>query len=717
MPVSRSMNSQSLVRAFARQIRPTSAFRIAPSLSASHFLARAATRSFNTSRASWPLRPHPIAIPTTQTFRFASTNELPPPKKIKKKLSFLVRVGHTVLLISGTLVTSIFVIIAGLFVYDATTYSESENVFDVSVPALALNPRRGGPKNLPICEAYLDQSDTEAKERCYQKKNLVVLGSGWGSVSLLKELDPEEYNVTVISPVNYFLFTPMLPSATVGTLELRSLVEPIRRICARKNAHFLQGSAINVEFNEKLVEVEVKNSETGEISNFYVPYDKLIVGVGSVTNSHGVKGLEYCQFLKTIEDVKTIRRRVIHNFETASLPTTTDEERKRLLSFVVCGGGPTGVELAAELYDVVNEDLAKYYPKILRSEVSVHIIQSRSHILNTYDEKISEYAKKRFQKDGVDVLINSRVQEVYPDRVVFVQQEEDGTKIRKELPFGLCVWSTGVGQAPVTQNIVKTLGPKYQRNRLAIETDSHLRVIGTRQGEVYALGDCSTVRTDIASQTQELLREAVLAHQRPSLGRTVVGDTSPQVTIIQEERMLKQIQIDCDDLEAMCKVIRRKTPQAAEHLQRIRDLFKEFDRDHSGTLTFEELSEMLQYIDKKVTSLPATAQRAAQQGQYLGRKLTRVARAELTLKQGDLKYGDFDETVYRPFNYKHLGSLAYVSNAAVFDFNGRSYVGGLIAMYLWRGVYFMQTVSLRNRALMSLDWIKRGLFGRDLSGV
>ena len=73
--------------------------------------------------------------------------------------------------------------------------------------------------------------------------------------------------------------------------------------------------------------------------------------------------------------------------------------------------------------------------------------------------------------------------------------------------------------------------------------------------------------------------------------------------------------------------------------------------------------------------------------------------------------------MYRPFSYRHLGSLAYISNAAVFDFNGHSYFGGIAAMYLWRGVYFLQTVSLRNRALMAMDWLKRGLFGRDLSGV
>ena len=80
------------------------------------------------------------------------------------------------------------------------------------------------------------------------------------------------------------------------------------------------------------------------------------------------------------------------NLEDAALPTTTPEERKRLLSFVICGGGPTGIEMAAEIFDVLNEEVGKYFPKLLRKEISVHVIQSRDHILNTYSEKISEYA-------------------------------------------------------------------------------------------------------------------------------------------------------------------------------------------------------------------------------------------------------------------------------------------------------------------------------------
>jgi NADH dehydrogenase len=111
------------------------------------------------------------------------------------------------------------------------------------------------------------------------KPRLVILGTGWGSIALLKNLNPGDYHVTVVSPTNYFLFTPMLPSATVGTLGLRSLVEPVRRIIQRVHGHFLKAEAEDVDFSEKLVEVSQVDAN-GKKQNFYLPYDKLVIGVG-----------------------------------------------------------------------------------------------------------------------------------------------------------------------------------------------------------------------------------------------------------------------------------------------------------------------------------------------------------------------------------------------------------------------------------------------------
>ncbi|KAK5008821.1 hypothetical protein LTR28_003463 [Elasticomyces elasticus] len=632
------------------------------------------SRSFSAART---LRDADPVLPTQPT-KVAPKAVTPRPRFLRIAYKGLAAFGFFVL-ISGGLVL-IF------FAYDASTYTD-DPAFDIPVSEYALNPRRGGPKNLPIAEHFVDDDDSPEKKALKHKPKLVILGTGWGSVALVKGLNPDDYHVTVVSPSNYFCFHPMLPSATVGTLELRSLVEPIRRIVARIRGRFLSASAEDVDFSAKLVEVSAQGPN-GEKENFYLPYDKLIISVGSITNPHGVKGLENCHFLKDISDARRIRDQIIRNLETACLPTTSDEERRRLLSFVVSGGGPTGVEFAAELYDMLNEDLCRYFPRILRNEISVHVIQSRGHILNTYDEALSLYAEARFAHDQIEVLTNSRVKEVRPDKILFTQKDENGATITKELPMGFCLWSTGVAQTEFCQKLAKKL--EGQNNHHALETDTHLRLNGTPLGDVYAIGDCSTVQNNVSEHIVSFLR-----------------------TIAWEKgKNPDELHISYSDWRNVAKRVKARFPQATDHLRRLDRLFEQYDKDQSGTLDFGELSELLKQIDSKLTSLPATAQRAHQQGQYLARKLNKLAQAAPGLRMNQMDYGDIDEAVYKAFEYHHLGSLAYIGNGAVFDFGGLSFSGGVLAVYLWRSVYFAQSVSLRTRVLLAMDWTKRAIFGR-----
>ncbi|KAK4574548.1 hypothetical protein LTR86_001389 [Recurvomyces mirabilis] len=684
LPVSRlPLARTSLLRSHLRQTRPNGFSRIAgipqphtPRLS-----------SLSTSRR--PTQQHLQCLLRTSRVqsRFASTSPTdtiqPKPRSrffhyIQRSLVFF----SLTIIVGGTLV-------AAFFVYDAYTYREDPDAFDIPVSEYALTPRRGGPKNLPIAEYFVSDDEPEFRDQKHKPK-LVILGTGWASVGLLKQLTPGEYHVTMVSPSNHFLFTPMLPSATVGTLEFRSLVEPIRRIVRKAKGHFLKAAAVDVEFSEKLVEVE-SYGPTGEKENFYIPYDKLIVGVGSTTNPHGVKGLEHCHFLKDISDARKIRNQVIRNLETACLPTTSDAERRRLLSFVVSGGGPTGVEFAAELYDMLNEDLCRFYPRILRNEISVHVIQSRGHILNTYDEALSKYAEERLAHDQVDVQTNSRVKEVQSDRILYTQKDSEGKTVTKELPMGFCLWSTGVSQTDFSQKLAAKLGD-HQTNRHALETDTHLRLNGAPLGDVYAIGDCSTVQNNVSDHITSFLR--TLAWEKGK---------DPN-----------DLHISYADWRQVAKRVRSRFPQAADHLRRLDKLFEAYDGDKSGTLDFGELSELLKQIDSKLTSLPATAQRANQQGMYLGRKFNKLAHAEPGLRANEIYDGDIDDSVYKAFEYKHMGSLAYIGNAAIFDFGGFNFGGGLLAVYLWRSIYFTQSVSLRTRMLLAMDWSKRALFGRDM---
>ncbi|KAI8371367.1 pyridine nucleotide-disulfide oxidoreductase-domain-containing protein [Radiomyces spectabilis] len=540
------------------------------------------------------------------------------------------------------------------------------------VSELALHPPRGGEKNLPIVTDHLDQ----CKDNKEQKPRLVILGSGWGAVSVVKSMDTDKYDVTLISENNYFLFTPLLPSATVGTLELRSLLEPIRKIVRRIRGHYLEGTAVDLDINNKLVQVSGINGE-----EFYVPYDKLVIAVGATSITHGIEGIEHTMRLKTIHDAMEIRRKVTSNVEKACLPTTTPEERKRLLSFVVCGGGPTGIEFAAELFDWINEDLVKWFPKLIREEVAISIIQSRDHILNTFDSRISEYAEKRFERERINVYTNARVARIEEDKVVYKLKNSDpDNPTYNSIPCGLCLWSTGIAMTDFTRRLTEKL--PVQAHKRVLMTDAFLHVRGVEDCSIYALGDCASI------ENPKLLDHIMDIFE--------AADENKDGTL---------------SLEEFAKAVdhmRTRFPLTQQHLGKLMQLFKTYDADNSGTLDIDEMRKMLKDIDSKMTNLPATAQVANQQGTYLGKYLSQIA-------------GQDENTVkhqYGPFQYRHLGTLAYLGNTAVGEFNwGYKMIGGLWAMYLWRSVYWSEQVSTRTRMNLSLDWTKRALWGRDISTV
>ncbi|KAJ5982232.1 NADH-ubiquinone oxidoreductase 64 kDa subunit [Penicillium sp. IBT 35674x] len=339
----------------------------------------------------------------------------------------------------------------------------------------------------------------------------------------------------------------------MGTTGLRSLVEPVRRIVKRLHGHFLKATADDVLLSECLVEVSQPDTN-GELQQFYVPYDKLVVAV-----------------------------------ELACLPTTRDEERKRLLSFLICGGGPTGVEFAAELFDLLSEDLGYSFPKALRNEISVHVIQSRAHILNTYDEAISKYTEKHFARDSINVLVDARVNEVQKDKVLLTQTEDEHS-VLKEIAMGFCLWSTGVSRAKLCKKLSDKL--PEQNNKRALETDPYLRLIGSSSGEVYAIGDCSTVQNDLASHIVSFLR--TISWEK--------GKDPEKTLLTFKERT------------AVARLVKERFPQADNHLRHLDKLFEQYEKDHTGMLGYAELHQLLHHIDTKLTSLPATAQRANQQG-------------------------------------------------------------------------------------------------------
>jgi NADH:ubiquinone reductase (non-electrogenic) len=242
---------------------------------------------------------------------------------------------------------------------------------------------------------------------------------------------------------------------------------------------------------------EVYNNDV----SFEVNYDKLVIGIGAENATFGIPGVrEHAYFLKELSDARTIRQKIIACFEEASIPSISVQERKRLLNFVIVGGGPTGVETAAELMDFFWEDLSSYYPDLPVHEVRITLLEAGHTILSAFNRKLVSQAMKTMRKQGIDLRTDNQVAEVRKDAVVL----KDGNV----LPCGLVVWSTGIAPRPL---IRKLSLPKTPQGRIVV--GDHLEVEG--MSDVFAIGDCTEIKgtplpatAQVASQQGKYLADA-----------------------------------------------------------------------------------------------------------------------------------------------------------------------------------------------------------------
>jgi len=302
-------------------------------------------------------------------------------------------------------------------------------------------------------------------------KRIIVLGTGFAAFSFLKKINLRLYDVTVISPRNHFLFTPLLPETTVGTIEFRSIIEPVRNL---KKIFFHQAYCISIDADAKSVTCfDIDTRKTFELK-----YDMLVIAVGEVTNTYGVEGVElFSMFLKELSDARKIRTKVIDAFEKASLPDVSEKQKKKYLTFVVCGGGPTGVEFAAELHDFIEEDIKKKYPE-LKNMVGIILIEAADKILPSFDARLSEYTMKNFMRNKIITKTQSMITRISNDKIFL----NDGS----EIDYGLLVWATG----NTSTNLVNNLSVN-KNNRHKLVTNGHFEVSGCE--DIYAIGDCCEI--------------------------------------------------------------------------------------------------------------------------------------------------------------------------------------------------------------------------------
>ena len=313
-----------------------------------------------------------------------------------------------------------------------------------------------------------------------KRRQLVIVGGGFGGLEAAKALDGAPVDVTLIDRTNYHLFQPLLYQVAMAGLSPAEIASPIRGIIAeQKNVRVVMGEVERVDLPGRRVHVGAD----------VIPYDWLILAVGARTSYFGHDDWEqYAPGLKRIEDALEIRRRVLLAFERAEREPDA-RERRKLLSFVVIGGGPTGVELAGAIAELASFVLGKEFRSIDPRESKVILIEAGSRILPSFAETLAQSAVEQLEELGAEVRTGTRVVTI-DERGV---ELEDGAaaddlpglgagRERTRIGTATVVWAAGVEANPLAQSLGV---PTDHQGRVIVGLDCAL----PGHPEVFAIGD------------------------------------------------------------------------------------------------------------------------------------------------------------------------------------------------------------------------------------
>lgn len=330
------------------------------------------------------------------------------------------------------------------------------------------------------------------------KQSVAIIGSGWAGFTLSQKLSLAKYDVTVISPVRTIQYTPLLASAACGLFNFRLAEEPVRRR-NRAELKYYKATADDIDFENRTIRCRsaaVVGDE--ELQTFEVKYDKVCIAPGCDIQTFGTPGAQdHALFLRTTNDARLIQQRILEMLDKASLPNTSDAEQRDMLNIRIVGGGAIGIEAAAEIFDLWNEDMRFLFPH-LDGKVVITIHDVASTILSTFDSKVSEYATQSLKGKHVQLKTSSHIENVEADAIF---TKEDG-----RMPYGMLIWATGNKASSLVEKLpVK----KPEKGLPRLLTDKYLRVLrpdGSPMEGVYGLGDAA----DIDGESLPTLAEVAL---------------------------------------------------------------------------------------------------------------------------------------------------------------------------------------------------------------
>ena len=307
---------------------------------------------------------------------------------------------------------------------------------------------------------------------------VLVLGGGFAGVSTVQALERrlgrrKDVEVWLVNDENFTLFTPLLPEVCSGVLEPRHVVTPLRGMVRHASTWCITAIVDAIDLDARVVTVTGGDGQPHRLR-----FDALVLALGGETATFGIPGLaEHAVGMKTLADAFSLRNRLIEMLERAELASDPDE-RTALLTFVIGGGGFSGVETAGEVEDFVRRVRRRYYPSVADGEVRCILVELKDAVLPEMPREMGDYAARRLARRGFEVLTGTAIREVTADAVVVGEE-------RRRIATRTVIWTGGVQPSPM----VGDAGVEVDRAGRAVTRPT----METSRAGVYAIGDCASI--------------------------------------------------------------------------------------------------------------------------------------------------------------------------------------------------------------------------------
>jgi len=361
-------------------------------------------------------------------------------------------------------------------------------------------------------------NETHTDQSTGQPTHVVVLGSGYAGVhacqKLIDKQNPSEnLKVTLISDVDHMLYVTMIYEVPAGNLAPSSIRQPIRTMFTADNVHFQKGTATEINTQNQTVHYKTdgRAEDLDSTQELVVSYDYLVSAIGSETEFFGTPGAgEHAYRLKDLNQAKELKNTLIHNFERANLET--DKEKiKELLSFVVVGGGPTGVTLTAKLANLLNHELADSFPDLI-DYADITILEAKDTVVDRAGLWFSnKVAGSLAEMDRVSIQTGCCVDRVRPDCVVY----NDGEELRSEC----VIWTAGVKAREINFANEDVVNKDEHSQRIHVTPKLYL----PKDEQVYVVGDQAWVER-IDSKQPYPMRAQFAVRQGQQAAENILAD-------------------------------------------------------------------------------------------------------------------------------------------------------------------------------------------------